>query len=87
MTKITAALVPLAIILAFIAGAFVQDQRVRDHYKREGRISAFYDMQTDGYMVYLLCLSDHCEKQKFASDYMVAQAKKYLQREGVEEDK
>ena len=74
---VLAAILP---VIGFAAGAGIQDLRVRDVYRNDGRIDAYYDMIHSGYMVYLGCLADDCAKEKFASEIMVQSAKDHLRR-------
>jgi len=71
------------VVLTFAAGAWAQDQRMREHYIQEGRMQANWDWLFQGHMVYLGCLSDHCEREKFASELVVARAERELNDDGV----
>lgn len=83
MTRIEAFIAGVSIVAAFAMGAWAENQRVRDHYMREGEIKALYHVAFDGYMVYLRCLGDDCTKEKAISDAIVAVADMELKKRGV----
>ena len=86
MTKMGAFLVAVLPVATFALGAWVEDVRMRQHYidegNHQGRVSEIRDAFGDSVMIYLHCLSDHCERQHEDYRYTSAWADASLQKLG-----
>lgn len=63
---------------------YVSDMRLAekvDAALKLGRIDAYHNMKMEGTLAYLECLSDHCEKELFASDFINGRADALINKE------
>lgn len=84
MNKLGALAIAISIPASFALGAWAQDYRVHDAYVREGRVQSSYETISSGYMIYLQCLSDHCERERYASEMVHDIGKQQLNEAGVQ---
>lgn len=76
-------LLAAALIAAFYGGRTLGNLEGHRDGLKDGRVSAFYDVSMDGYMVYLGCLDVDCSDERAISDYVVGIADRGLEKEGV----
>jgi len=81
MGKLSAALFCAAIPASFALGAWAQDSRMRDHYRSQGRIEAYKNIQRDGLKAYLTCIEGGCEAERDMQIFVAAIAKARIHEE------
>ena len=81
MGKLPAALLCAAIPVSFALGAWAQDSRMRDHYRSQGRIEAYKNIQRDGLKAYLTCIDGNCEAERETQIFVAAIAEARIHEE------
>jgi hypothetical protein len=78
--KVCALFAALGIPAAFAAGAWAQNERVREPYLREGAHAGYRDIESDAVMAYLKCLKEApgCEQQRQTYDAVAAMVRARL---------